>query len=101
LSLDNPNFIPYDSQTKEEIVRKKHPDKDIESALYYAESKGWRIIERRGHAWGSLVCPKNSEDCRCGQFCQMSIWSSPRSAGNHARQLIQKVDGCIYYENDE
>lgn len=82
-------------------MRKKHPSKEIEKAISYAESNGWRVIERSGHAWGSLVCPQNSADCRCGQFCQMSVWSTPKNTGNHAKQLIQKVDGCIYDENGE
>ena len=82
-------------------MRKKHPNKEIEAAVSYAEAQGWRVIERRGHAWGSLVCPQNSNECRCGQYCQMSVWSTPRSAGNYAKQLRQKVDGCIYDKDGE
>ena len=77
-------------------MRKKHPNKEIEAAVCYAEERGWRVIEKSGHAWGSLVCPQNSVDCRCGLFCQMSVWSTPRNPEGHARQLRQKVDGCIY-----
>lgn len=80
-------------------MRKKHPNKEIEAAICYAEEKGWIVIERSGHAWGSLRCPHNQKDCRCGVFCQMSIWSTPVNSGKHARHLCQKVDGCIY--NDE
>ena len=76
-------------------MRKKHPDKEIESVLKYAESKGWQIIKGSGHAWGILRCPVNDVDCRCGQFCSMSVWSTPKNAGNYARQLKKKIDSCI------
>ena len=81
-------------------MRKKHPHKEIEAAIRYAESKGWQVIERQGHAWGSLRCPSNQVDCRCGQFCQMSVWSTPRNPESHARQLRRKVNGCIYNQGD-
>ncbi len=77
-------------------MRNRHPDKDIEAALCYAETKGWKIVKRTGHAWGSLRCPRNDQDCRCGLFCQMSIWSTPKNPMRHAQQLQQKVDGCTY-----
>lgn len=77
-------------------MRRKHPNKEVEAVLRYAESNGWQVIHREGHAWGSMRCPQNDVDCRCGQFCQMSVWSTPRNPGNHARQLKRKVDGCIY-----
>lgn len=78
------------------VHKKNHPDKEIEMAIGHAEAHNWRVIERSGHAWGSQTCPQNSDNCRCGQFYQMSVWSTPKNAGNHARQLRQKVDGCIY-----
>lgn len=77
-------------------MRRRHPNKEVEKVLRYAESNGWQVFKRDGHAWGSMRCPQNDADCRCGQFCQMSIWSTPRNPGNHARQLKRKVDGCIH-----
>ena len=82
-------------------MRKKHPNKEIESAIAYAESMGWEVIARTGHAWGSLRCPSNNPDCRSGLFCQMSVWSTPKNPGGHARQLIQKVDGCTKQEGEQ
>lgn len=61
------------------MPRKKHPDKEVEKALQYAESAGWTIIEGGGHAWGKLRCPFNSNDCRCGIHCTTSIWSTPKT----------------------
>lgn len=78
------------------MTGKKHPKKEIQSAIEYAESKGWRIKVSggNGHSWGQMYCPFNSDDCRCGEFCIASIWSTPRSPGNHAKQIRRVVDKC-------
>lgn len=83
------------------MPRKRHSKKDIEEALVYAESHGWRIEPATGHAWGRLYCPYNSADCRCGEYCVISIWSTPRSASNHARQIRRVIDRCLMRANDE
>jgi hypothetical protein len=75
---------------------KKHPNKEIEAVVRYAELKGWQVVERQGHAWGILRCPHNRNDCRCGLFCQISVWSTPKNPEIHARQLRRKIDGCKY-----
>ncbi len=74
--------------------RPKHPNKEVEAALAYAESYGWRVELRKGHAWGRLYCPYNDERCRCGEFCITSVWSTPRNPKAHARQIRRVVDGC-------
>ena len=81
---------------------KKHPNKEIRDAIQYAIEKGWIIKESnaRAHAWGVMYCPYNDLECRCGQHCQTSIWSTPRNPSNHAKQLKRAVRGCIYYEDD-
>jgi hypothetical protein len=78
------------------MTRSTHPNKDIEKALRHAEDHGWRIKEStgRGHAWGSLYCPYNDAECRCGEFCITSVWSTPKSPDNHGRQLRRVVDNC-------
>ena len=76
---------------------RKHPHSEIRDAVRYAELKGWTVILRkRGHAWGQMFCPFNDKNCRCGQFCRISIWSTPRNAANHARQIRKAVDKCIW-----
>jgi hypothetical protein len=45
------------------MPRKKHPKSEIETALRYAESKGWRIEVSGGHAWGKMYCPYNDSEC--------------------------------------
>lgn len=76
------------------MKRKRHKNKDIESAILHAEAKGWRIEMRSGHAWGRMYCPFNDVVCRCGEFCVASIWSTPKNTGNHARQIRRIVDNC-------
>lgn len=74
--------------------RKKHPKKEVEQALIYAEQHGWEIIVKGSHAWGKMYCPFNDLDCRCGEFCIASIWSTPRNPSTHARQIKRIVDNC-------
>lgn len=83
--------------------RKQHPDPDIEAAIAYAEANGWRIKPggSSAHAWGTMYCPHNSPDCRCGEFCITSIWSTPHSTQNHARQLRRVVDKCTGGEEEK
>ncbi len=71
--------------------RKKHPSKAIELAVQYAENRGWRYKEAgySAHAWRRLLCSFQSAD-----GCQMSVWSTPRSAENHAKQIRRIVDRC-------
>lgn len=76
------------------MARPKHPNKEVEAALAHAEARGWRIEPARGHAWGRMYCPWNDDECRCGEFCIASIWSTPRNPANHARQIRRVVDGC-------
>jgi hypothetical protein len=72
--------------------------KEIEEALRYAETNGWRVEVGGSHAWGKLYCPYNDDECRCGEFCITSVWSTPKNAGNHARQLRRVVDNCTTHK---
>ncbi|HEY3984422.1 hypothetical protein [Cedecea sp.] len=76
------------------MARQRHPQKEIEAALSYAEFQGWRVKEGGAHCWGKLYCPWNDKACRCGEFCISCVWSTPRNAQNHARQIRRLVDGC-------
>ena len=61
----------------------KHPKKDIDKALDYADELGF-VVERTiaGHKWGRIVCT-------CGAW--VSIWSTPKNPSNHGRQLRRWV----------
>jgi hypothetical protein len=82
-------------------TRRLHPDAEIEAALRHAETMGWRVVVGGAHAWGRLYCPHNRRDCRCGEFCISSIWSTPRNPGNHARALRRVVEHCRYLKVQE
>ncbi|MDR6856430.1 hypothetical protein J2W96_002747 [Variovorax guangxiensis] len=75
-----------------EMARAKHPNKDVEAAVQYAEDNKW-IVKAGGH-WGFLYCPYNDIECRCGTRCKAGIWGTPKNPGNHAKQLKAVVDGC-------
>lgn len=76
------------------MARPRHPKKEIEQAIRHAESSGWQVEVGGSHAWGRLYCPYNDADCRCGEFCIVSIWSTPRNPGNYARMLARVVNNC-------
>ena len=79
------------------MVQPKHPNKEIEQAIRYAESKRWRYYssEHSAHAWGRLLCPLTAREVH-----SMSIWSTPKSADNHARQIRRNVDACEHRGDD-
>lgn len=83
------------------MSRKRHTSKEIEAVLRELEAFGWVVVEGRGHAWGLLRCPANSKDCRCGEFCQMSVWSTPRDPERHAEKLRQKALACTKFDKED
>jgi hypothetical protein len=75
--------------------RSRHPKPEVEAALRHAEAHGWRVEQGGSHAWGKMFCPTNDAICGCGEYCITSVWSTPRSEGNHSRQLMRVVDRCV------
>ncbi|HJV02485.1 MAG TPA: hypothetical protein VJ752_18250 [Burkholderiaceae bacterium] len=80
------------------MKRTSHPHKDVDAALRYAEEHGWSVNVGGSHAWGRIYCPYNNNDCRCGEFCITSIWSTPRNPGNHAKAIRRVVDNCTEHK---
>ena len=80
-------------------MAKKHPNKEIQASLKHAEQNGWSIKIGGSHAWGKILCPYNDADCRCGEFCITSIWSTPRNPTNHAKLIRRVVDNCIHQQD--
>jgi hypothetical protein len=62
------------------MPRKSHPKKEVEAALGYAESKGWRIEVGGGHAWGKMYCHTTSS-------CAAVVSSASPVSGVHLRIL--------------
>jgi hypothetical protein len=69
--------------------RSRHPSKEIESAIRYAEKLGWTVELSNGHAWGRICCPRHTTE-----GCQISIWSTPRVPEHHAKRIMKIVDRC-------
>ncbi len=74
------------------MSRPRHPKPAIERAVQYAEQQGWNVEISNGHAWGRLYCPFSTRE-----GCIISVWSTPRSPDNHARQICKKVDLCPHW----
>jgi hypothetical protein len=85
------------------LARSRHSKKEVEKVLEELEALGWTVVKRngKGHAWGLLRCPKPTEDCRCGKFCQMSIWSTPKNADKHAADLRRKALACTGLKDED
>lgn len=75
------------------MARTRHSKKEVEAALRYAESQGWTVTPTSsGHRWGKA---------ECGRGCVISIWSTPRNPGNHAKQIRRAVDRCPHHHDPE
>ena len=77
------------------MARNRHPYKEIEAAVRYAESNGWVPwpAGSSSHAWAKLRCP--------GDCPQRSVWSTPSYRAGHARQLRAFVDRCPHLRKGE
>jgi hypothetical protein len=73
------------------MSRPRHPKKEVEGAVQYAEEKSWKVDKRGGHThvWGILNCPERSQDGH-----RVSVYSTPRNPQNHARHIKKSVDRC-------
>ena len=69
------------------MARPRHPDKHVEEAVVYAESKGW-TWRKMGH-WGRMFCRQSDRD-----GCQLGVNGTPRNGFNHGRQIRAQVDRC-------
>ena len=76
-------------------TRTKHPNKEIEAAICFAEMLGWRYRHtgRSSHAWGRLLCPRKDRE-----GCFFSICSTPKNPENHAKQILRNVKTCPHKE---
>jgi hypothetical protein len=75
-------------------TKQTHSKKEVEEALQYAESKSWVVEHGGSHCWGKMYCPYNTKECRCGEFCITSIFSTPKNPGNFAKKIRRVVDNC-------
>lgn len=75
-------------------MARRHPHKEIDAAIRYAESRGWRFSKSAGqaHAYGKLYCRGASRGA-----CVVTVYGTPRNPAGHARYLRRRVDGCEHY----
>ena len=67
-------------------TRTRHPKKDVEQGLRYAESSSWSVQPTSsGHRWGVVSCNRG---------CSVTIWSTPKNPANHAKDIRRAVDKC-------
>nr|WP_128293216.1 hypothetical protein [Afifella aestuarii] len=80
------------------MPRSRHPNKEIEAAVRFAETRGWRLEKRQGHCWGRLFCAFADRE-----GCIVSVWSTPRKPQNHAEGIRRAVLRCPHQavERDE
>lgn len=75
--------------------RPRHTDKEVEDAIQYAETKGWRCDYPRGH-WGRLFCAHADRE-----GCQVGVSGTPKNPGTHARQLKRAIDRCPHEKGND
>lgn len=84
-------------------MKKKHPNKEINAAVSYALDHGWTLKDAgsSSHSWAQIYCPNRNSNCRCGEFCITSVWSTPKNPSNHAKKIRRVVDNCIYFNKED
>jgi len=70
-------------------MRPRHPKKEVEAVLKYAEGSGFTVLAPRAH-WGILHCPGTRAD----HCIPRSISGTPRNPAGHAIDLRRYVDKC-------
>jgi hypothetical protein len=73
-------------------MRRRHPKKEVQEALRDAEDAGWTVTPTsRGYRWGVATC---------GEGCSVSVWSTPKNPGNHAKDVRRAVERCPHREEE-
>jgi hypothetical protein len=63
-----------------------HPKKEVRDAVGYAKDHGWDPQPGGSHRWGILWCPAHIHF--------VTVWSTPKDPGNHAKAIRRAVDRC-------
>jgi predicted Zn finger-like uncharacterized protein len=76
------------------VPRWPHSKKQVRKALDEADEAGFDVQDTSaGHRWGIVRCTK------CGQT--FSVWSTPRVADNHAKQIRRFIANHSHAEEGE
>ena len=69
------------------MPRRRHPKKDVETAVRAAEDAGWSVTEiHRGHRWGILVRPSGTDT--------VTLFSTPRDPATLGKRIREQVIKC-------
>src|SRR5881227_3578283 len=79
------------------MARPRHPNKEIEAAVRYAEARGWTLTPAKGHAWGRLRCPptRPATAARCPSGPPRSTrkaWSDASAVGSTDARTRRRPD---------
>lgn len=77
---------------------RKHQHKKMREALKYAKEKGWSIEESSGRSWGTIYCPYKDSNCRKGENCRRSVYTTPKNPENKSRELKRIIRNCIHFK---
>lgn len=78
------------------MARDKHPKKELEAAVEYAEQKGWTVHPGKRHAKFKLLCPRHDRE-----GCKVSVWSTPSDVDDHAKDVRRAIDRCPHQEGGD
>ncbi len=71
------------------MARDRHPQKELEAVVEYAEQQGWEVRAGKRHAKFKLYCQYHD---RGG--CKVSVWGTPADAKDHAKDVRRAIDRC-------
>lgn len=76
------------------MARDRHPKKELEAVVEYAEQQGWRILAGKRHAKFKLLCKHHDRD-----GCKVSVWSTPQDVDDHAKDVRRAIDRCPHEDS--
>lgn len=75
------------------MARDRHPKKELEAIVAYAEELGWRVVAGKRHAKFKLYCKHADRD-----GCKIAVWSTPADVDDHAKDIRRSIDRCPHQE---
>lgn len=71
------------------MARDRHPRKELEAVVEYAEEQGWEIRLGKRHAKFKLYCKHHDRD-----GCKVPVWGTPVDVNDHAKDVRRAIDRC-------
>ena len=77
------------------MARDRHPKKELEAVVQYAEELGWEVRGGKRHAKFKLYCKHRDRD-----GCKVAVWSTPTDVDDHAKDLRRAIDRCPHRDTE-